>query len=1433
MIKNKQQTKVSITGLTYNSLLEDVYNALRDSEFKDDFTDFTSSTAERMIAELFCYIAQQLSDRMDQMGNELFTDTASIEGLSRLLKTVGYKLAFPNAASVLVEATTSASNGETLMFSPGIDPGLEYEELTPSVSSTAPSFKNISLESNNNIKFEFIDFDEATSTYDYCKPVTFTTPYKKLYLYGGRTTFQTYTIRSIKKNIITLKEYPVINNSVEIYYKKKGTSSGSSGYNVIRKFLKVDNFFSTEALTCTDTGYYTVNNLGNGKCEIVLQPNDKDMDAEIIIMYRIGGGSQGNISIGAINNAEQRKLNNGTTIGTINYYNISSGIGGADELTADEIRYDVSQNTRNSKIAITEEDYEYIMPNLDPSISLLKCCGEKNTSTENLATTYGYYLNPLNVWLLILKYVKDIEDAYNNNALSRFTKYINDIAFETLDLTHRFNENYSINEGFLNQLVPSSTIASSYLKSMTSTINLDQEAADILASGDNIITITSNPYIETKDLGKRGYHSFEKYEESAVVGIGDSLPESSALYKNKVWILTSPYNGERNTRWECAELGDLYAWHKVDFSYYYDNFTTEAVPTSDIKYIRQTAVNNEPMYLYSVVDKAFTADCGSSGITLQDGTTLTINGKTTTFSAGTYTAGGLATKINGSLLPMTWMATLKDNIPYTTLDASSNIVSDMFSDSTLIFTQGSNTININKGEGSDITYADLMDTIDNALSTNNIEARAFLLSSNNNCSKLVIVSTSEFTVSESSSDYAAQKGFLTDYLKTNGDTRNGAITLTSTLEEIGTENSDLDDYAAQYTSEFVTAEGNTLVIRFDEGTTSTTISSNSQDFISLFVDSATSNTTYTAYDRRTFTLIYNPDSNSATLTFTIANPDDRPTAPLYINIFGSTVKSIMLGQYYVDIENTLPEQDRSEALVSLLKRAPLTSLYSTKYLEDESGNVYEDKYASDYQVKFSTNRIIGRTFHEIDDDTSSAKVTLQVPVDNPLRTYSLNSYLYFKADATDFQTSKTYTFVVDGVTHTVPITPTDGYATIDLYRLSGLKSIYLVNTMMEAYAGDSSNLLATEADIKTGLVTIRTESHNYASSIDFGNTEQSILSYLFNLVDTNVVTSSVGSISPVMIEYKKIGIAESGYCFAKTIGIALLETPSSSPSYVDVNTGNSIADLKSNISDSVALASSVIIDNFRLIFTDRINSHTMKLKLSYTTDNEKNAWKAMFILPIGESWEDTGTDLIFTMTNIGDYYIERLDTPDSYGDIYQLVIENSDAFPYGNIYIHMFEDYSYDHLVAEDIYTDEYRWNELLNGRKVMLTEHLYKQPRFIPFDLSVTCYIPNKLGMYKVQDYKEKVENFLRNTYGVYSDNIGQSLYREDIIMSIREGIPEITKVEVNYFGEDMEYSSTDTNMLEVSFNQKLIIASNEIGVTSDVTTIHGLIVNIKYESN
>ena len=81
-IKLKRPPQTKISNITYNNIIQDVYNLIQDNkELGDNWSDFISSDAGRMMTELFAWISERLGERIDSVGNELFLETAEMYGV--------------------------------------------------------------------------------------------------------------------------------------------------------------------------------------------------------------------------------------------------------------------------------------------------------------------------------------------------------------------------------------------------------------------------------------------------------------------------------------------------------------------------------------------------------------------------------------------------------------------------------------------------------------------------------------------------------------------------------------------------------------------------------------------------------------------------------------------------------------------------------------------------------------------------------------------------------------------------------------------------------------------------------------------------------------------------------------------------------------------------------------------------------------------------------------------------------------------------------------------------------------------------------------------------------------------------------------------------------------------------------------------------------
>ena len=58
-IKTKRPLETKISNITYNNIIQDVYNLIQDNnELKDNWSDFVSSDAGRMMTELFAWVGE-------------------------------------------------------------------------------------------------------------------------------------------------------------------------------------------------------------------------------------------------------------------------------------------------------------------------------------------------------------------------------------------------------------------------------------------------------------------------------------------------------------------------------------------------------------------------------------------------------------------------------------------------------------------------------------------------------------------------------------------------------------------------------------------------------------------------------------------------------------------------------------------------------------------------------------------------------------------------------------------------------------------------------------------------------------------------------------------------------------------------------------------------------------------------------------------------------------------------------------------------------------------------------------------------------------------------------------------------------------------------------------------------------------------------------
>jgi hypothetical protein len=1155
----------TISNITYNNILQDVYNLIEDnSALKSQWTDFISSDAGRMLTELFAWISQNLAEKIDLVGNELFLETAeSKESKLRLLKLIGYKLDFPTSAST--KCSVSIRNGNiatesSILLSQGAASG-------NSIALSSSSFKKLT-NSNTGRSFEFISYDETEKKYKYFEPIFSSTRIEQTHvLQEGETKSYPFTVSKAGYFTIQLSG-PVIKNSVSIFATAKNTNES------FKELLKVDNFFSREAQTST-VPVYKVNNLGNGVCEIEFPNKNLNIPSYVAIgeqytvLYRVGGGEEGNIEKGSLYTTEQILLSNGTIRGYITYTNTENGIGGIDELSSEELTEKAPQEIRNYSSAITAEDYEYILKRNNETLKDVKVYGEYNIESSDIEEVYGNYKSPLDVWLFMIR-----EKSGFSYDIDKITDYINDICFNIFDINERMNEVYQIKKADLNVEVspprPSITPVVLTIAGTNYTIH-------------NPISISSSEKVKTKitatDSGYKIVFTKYPFEEKKV----DIVPNQS----NKEYLVNDE-NETDEDGYPIRYLSTINSVIKEDF-----------IPSISYSF---------PETFVSVSD--------SDSLTFTvDGTEITINFTDYIFSSLSEFADFVNSKISEAINNTDEGIVLYENI----VSGSDIIDSSVSAGSTVEFKISNSlneTITRSFTRTASMTWSQLVSALETALNeTGYVPVLAEkIVDGSLDCYNLVIYNENEIADPEFLIDDYGEIGLLGDFLSVLGPLYSDSRIKQN---ETTTELIDIPSF-------FVFEDG---AFTLSAGSSGSTIvlenSSLVKKIFGITEDSfETDNKTYISGSR---ILCFDENKN---YIIGMEHINSRLPETIYISSFWESVFEIELGSYYhtlIDSDTTIPTN-----IKPLLKRGPIKYLYNTVFTEFERGveNTIPDMYNSNYEVKITRDKITGNTFERVGNIEAPPKlqfVSSTIPM-------SLLDDDYFllrvnNIDLAGVTVGTTWDFTFSGVEIIDSAEYLEsGYVKINVGKMKGKSSVELsLNIVSDIF---SSTLIASTNT--SGIPYLQTNTNLFYSCIDTTGTSELLYSKLF-IGDAPTAMYSTGAIiSATQIQYKKFTFNKMYFPSNKEIVISGIFNASSFSR--TVNTSISFETFKANVLSDSTLFGKVIWSGDELFFTSKKINDSIKISIPVADEEERDVIRN-FILDFVLTEIDVGTMSVEKINN--------------------------------------------------------------------------------------------------------------------------------------------------------------------------------------------------------
>lgn len=306
-----------------NKILEYIKN-----NHGDDFNDFTESSIVIMLAEMFAFLGDTLSFKIDQLANELFIDTVSEKANAfRLAKLVGFKPSPPTPA----RAMFYISINNPLQYDLRIQTPVKISYDIPGQGSKG--IELFSADANNN----------PILGHDIIIPA------------GEINTNAVIGIEGMSRSV-SIEGRGIANQVIKLEQGKILLGSISLAIDGVM-WKPVDHFSSTEAqneyLIEYNENYNVVIIFGDNKAGKIPPKGSK-----IGVSYRQGGGTVGNIVTGAIETDIRVAVEGVGYIVVAKAKNYTKGQFGYDGDTIDDIRRKLPLFLKTQNRAVTDRDYE-------------------------------------------------------------------------------------------------------------------------------------------------------------------------------------------------------------------------------------------------------------------------------------------------------------------------------------------------------------------------------------------------------------------------------------------------------------------------------------------------------------------------------------------------------------------------------------------------------------------------------------------------------------------------------------------------------------------------------------------------------------------------------------------------------------------------------------------------------------------------------------------------------------------------------------------------------------------------------------------------------------------------------------------------------------------------------------------------------------------
>lgn len=321
---------VNYTAQDFFSLRSRMLDIIK-KNFGDTFNDFSESSIAVMLIEMWAFIADTLSFKIDQLANELFIDTVTdFDNMFRLARLIGFKPTPPLPAKAMFTATINHPQTSEIVL------GTPITLSIPQLKGFDKYFELFAADNDNNPIFGEDIVIPAGKTH-----------VNSIVGIQGSSYTQSTTSSGLSSQMLPL-EYDYIQfGSIKV---------------------TVDNILWDEVDYFTESKpkmEYRIEYNSSYKAYILFGDNKAGMippqGAKIKVKYRMGGGSSGNIITGAFDEAVYANvpgLGNPLSVMVRNYTRGEFGYDGDD---INDIRIKLPGYLRSQSRAVTGDDYKNLV----------------------------------------------------------------------------------------------------------------------------------------------------------------------------------------------------------------------------------------------------------------------------------------------------------------------------------------------------------------------------------------------------------------------------------------------------------------------------------------------------------------------------------------------------------------------------------------------------------------------------------------------------------------------------------------------------------------------------------------------------------------------------------------------------------------------------------------------------------------------------------------------------------------------------------------------------------------------------------------------------------------------------------------------------------------------------------------------------------------